>query len=65
MRGRTSRERLFLVGTGPQAIALARELYERRVELSVDIIGFIDADAGKRDEHVVDRVGASPRSRLL
>ena len=46
VRGRTSRERLLLVGTGPQAIALARELYERRVELSVDIIGFIDADAG-------------------
>ena len=47
LRGRTSRERLLLVGTGPQAIALARELYARRVELSVDIIGLIDADATK------------------
>jgi sugar transferase (PEP-CTERM system associated) len=47
LRGRASRERLLLVGTGPQAIRLARELFERRVELSVEIIGFIDIDPAK------------------
>lgn len=47
LRGKASRERLLLVGTGPQAIALARELYERRVELAVEIVGFIDTDPAK------------------
>src|SRR5712691_6725806 len=35
------RERLLLVGTGPGAITLARELFERRLELGVDIVGFV------------------------
>ena len=56
LRGKTSRERLLLVGTGPQAIALARELYARRVELSVDIIGFIDADFAKVGDPVTPGV---------
>ena len=56
LRGRTPRERLLIVGTGPQAIALARELYARRVELSVDIIGFIDADATKVGDPVTPNV---------
>jgi sugar transferase (PEP-CTERM system associated) len=38
------RERLLLVGTGPAAIALARELHERRQELRVSIVGFVDPD---------------------
>jgi sugar transferase (PEP-CTERM system associated) len=38
------RDRLLLVGTGPQAVNLARELFERRVELGVDIVGFVDPD---------------------
>jgi sugar transferase (PEP-CTERM system associated) len=42
--GHNVRERLLLVGTGRQAIELARELFERRVELGVEIVGFIDAD---------------------
>ena len=45
VRGRTSRAS----APGryrPAGHRFARELYERRVELSVDIIGFIDADAG-------------------
>lgn len=42
--GRKARERLLLVGTGPQAIALARELFDRRAELGVEIVGFIDTD---------------------
>jgi sugar transferase (PEP-CTERM system associated) len=42
---RTSlRERLLLVGTSAQAVNLARELYERRVELGVEIVGFVDPD---------------------
>jgi sugar transferase (PEP-CTERM system associated) len=41
------RERLLLVGTGPQAMRLARELYDRRIELGVEIVGFIDPDPPK------------------
>jgi sugar transferase (PEP-CTERM system associated) len=38
------RERLLLVGTSPAAIVLARELHERRIELGVNIVGFVDPD---------------------
>ena len=38
------RERLLLVGTSAAAIELARELFARRQELGVDIVGFIDPD---------------------
>jgi sugar transferase (PEP-CTERM system associated) len=38
------RERLLLVGTGPAAVVLARELFERRHELGVEIVGFVDPD---------------------
>jgi sugar transferase (PEP-CTERM system associated) len=41
------RERLLLVGTGAQAVGLARELFGRRVELGVEIVGFIDADPAR------------------
>ena len=41
------RERLLLVGTSPAAVTLARELYERRHELGVEIVGFIDPDPAK------------------
>ena len=37
-------ERLLLVGTSQAAITLARELYERRDELGVEIVGFVDPD---------------------
>lgn len=37
-------ERLLLVGTGQAAVELARELHERRQELGVEIVGFIDPD---------------------
>ncbi len=47
LSGRKPRERLLLVGTGPQAVALARELFERRVEFGVEIVGFIDPDPAK------------------
>jgi len=45
------RERILLVGTSPATIALARELFERRSQFGVEIVGFIDRDAS--------RVGAS------
>jgi len=41
------RERLLLVGTSTAAVELARELFERRQELGVDIVGFIDPDPAR------------------
>lgn len=38
------RERLLLVGTSQAAIALAAEIFARRHELGVEIVGFVDAD---------------------
>jgi sugar transferase (PEP-CTERM system associated) len=38
------RERLLLVGTGVAAVGLAVELHERRQELGVEIVGFVDPD---------------------
>ncbi len=38
------RERLLLVGTSASAVVLARELHERRHELGVNIVGFVDPD---------------------
>jgi sugar transferase (PEP-CTERM system associated) len=40
-------ERLLIVGTSPAAVALARELFERRSELGVHLVGFIDSDPAK------------------
>lgn len=37
------RERLLLVGASPAAIVLARELFERRHDFGVEIVGFVDA----------------------
>ena len=39
-----ARERLLLVGTGQPAIALAREIFDHRHELGVEIVGFVDPD---------------------
>ena len=41
------RERLLLVGTSPAAVALAKELHEHRVELGVEIVGFVDPDPSR------------------
>jgi sugar transferase (PEP-CTERM system associated) len=38
-------ERLLIVGTSDAAVALARELFERRQELGVELVGFVDTDA--------------------
>jgi sugar transferase (PEP-CTERM system associated) len=48
------RERLLLVGTNPVALALARELYERRRDIGVEIVGFVDADPSKVGESVIN-----------
>jgi sugar transferase (PEP-CTERM system associated) len=40
-------ERLLLVGTNEPALALARELFDRRHELGVEIVGFIDPDPSR------------------
>lgn len=44
LRGQPT-ERLLIVGTGVAAVTLARELFERRSGLGVDIVGFVDSDA--------------------
>jgi sugar transferase (PEP-CTERM system associated) len=41
------RERLLLVGTNGAAVTLAREMFERRYELGVEIVGFIDPDPAR------------------
>jgi len=38
------RQRLLLVGTNTAAVSLARELHERRHELGLSIVGFVDPD---------------------
>lgn len=48
------RERLLLVGTGPATIVLARELFERRQELGVDIVGFVDPDPARVGAPVIN-----------
>ena len=40
-------ERLLFIGTSGAAVELARELYERRAGLGVDLVGFIDADESR------------------
>jgi sugar transferase (PEP-CTERM system associated) len=40
-------ERLLIVGTGAAAVNLARELHERRTELGVELVGFVDPDAAR------------------
>jgi sugar transferase (PEP-CTERM system associated) len=48
------RERLLLVGTSTATVALARELHERRHELGVQIAGFIDTDAERVGESLIN-----------
>jgi sugar transferase (PEP-CTERM system associated) len=40
-------ERLLIVGTAGAAVALAQELFERRSELGVELVGFVDTDPAK------------------
>jgi sugar transferase (PEP-CTERM system associated) len=48
------RERLLLVGTGAGAVTLARELFQRRLELGVDIVGFVDPDPARVGAPVIN-----------
>jgi sugar transferase (PEP-CTERM system associated) len=48
------RERLLLVGTNAAAVTLAGELHDRRVELGVEIVGFVDADPARVGEPVIN-----------
>jgi sugar transferase (PEP-CTERM system associated) len=53
MRGRPT-ERLLIVGTGGAAVTLARELFERRSELGVELVGFVDSDPARVGAPVVN-----------
>jgi len=48
------RERLLLVGTSPAAVMLASELHERRHDLGVEIVGFIDPDPSRLGSPVIN-----------
>jgi len=48
------RERLLLVGTNAAALTLARELFTRKHELGVDIVGFVDPDPARVGEAVIN-----------
>jgi sugar transferase (PEP-CTERM system associated) len=48
------RERLLIVGTTPAAIDLARELFDRRMALGVDIVGFVDPDPSRVGKPVLN-----------
>jgi sugar transferase (PEP-CTERM system associated) len=48
------RERLLLVGTNPAALSLARELHDRRHDLGVQIVGFIDPDPARVGQPVIN-----------
>ena len=48
------RERLLLVGTGPAAVTLAKELFQRRQELGVEIVGFVDPDPSRVGAPVIN-----------
>jgi sugar transferase (PEP-CTERM system associated) len=48
------RERLLLVGTAGAAVDLAREMYARRHEFGVEIVGFIDPDPARVGAPVIN-----------
>jgi sugar transferase (PEP-CTERM system associated) len=48
------RERLLLVGTGAAAVGLAREMFRRRQELGVEIVGFVDPDPARVGTPVIN-----------
>jgi sugar transferase (PEP-CTERM system associated) len=59
---RTSpRERLLIVGTNESAVTLAREIHSRRLELGVEIAGFIDGNPARVGESLFNpRVLGTP-----
>ncbi|HEY3886015.1 MAG TPA: TIGR03013 family XrtA/PEP-CTERM system glycosyltransferase [Vicinamibacterales bacterium] len=53
-RRMSPRERWLLVGTSAAAVTLTRELFERRQELGIEIIGFVDPDPMKVGQPVLN-----------
>jgi len=49
-----ARERLLLVGTSAAAVDLVRELFSRRHELGVEIVGFVDPDPSRVGAPVIN-----------
>ena len=47
-------ERLLIVGTSEASVALARELFDRRQELAVDLVGFVDADPSRVGQSLIN-----------
>jgi sugar transferase (PEP-CTERM system associated) len=47
-------QRLLLVGTGPAAVSLASEIFARRHELGVEIVGFVDPDPSRIGSAVIN-----------
>jgi sugar transferase (PEP-CTERM system associated) len=47
-------ERLLLVGTGAAAVSLASEIFGRRQELGVEIVGFVDPDPSRVGAPVIN-----------
>jgi sugar transferase (PEP-CTERM system associated) len=66
-------ERLLIVGTNAAAVDLAREIFERRHELGIEIVGFVDPDSSRVGSPVlnpgvigtVDDIPAIVRSRSV
>lgn len=48
------RERLLLVGTSEGAVNLARELFDRRYDLGVELVGFVDPDPARVGAPVIN-----------
>ena len=53
LRGQPT-ERILIVGTGAAAVTLAQELFARRTELGVELVGFVDSDPARAGDAVVD-----------
>ena len=53
-RRRGPTERLLIVGTNAAAVTLARELFDRRSELGVELVGFVDPDPARVGAHVIN-----------
>lgn len=47
-------ERLLIAGTNAAAIGLARELFERRQELGVELVGFVDTDPARVGQPLIN-----------
>ncbi|MPY87928.1 MAG: TIGR03013 family PEP-CTERM/XrtA system glycosyltransferase [Luteitalea sp.] len=47
-------ERLLILGTNPAAVELARELFDRRHELGVELVGFVDPDESRVGTPIVN-----------